>query len=84
MYEADTVITKAISMHAHGSLCPAEMWNVIIQSLDGNEVEASINGLLESTRKLLAAQTFDSNYLNMQPIETRKVVFAWCERNRIR
>lgn len=70
-------------MHDRGLLCRAEMWNIVSDCLDGEEVESKIDDLSESTRRSLASQSLDPSYLNQDPTETRKVIFAWCQRNRV-
>jgi hypothetical protein len=83
MTKSERVIARVITMHDRGLLCPAEMWNLISDSLEGEDVDSQINGFSESTRRLLASRCLDLRYMNHEPFETRKAIFAWCQRNRV-
>jgi hypothetical protein len=79
----ERIVARVLSMHDRGLLCPAEMWNIIADCLDGENVESKINDLSESTRRSLASQTLDPRHLNQDLVETRQAIFVWCQRNRV-
>jgi hypothetical protein len=79
--QTEIVIARALAFKERGTICQAEMWNIISGHLADADVasvkvEALLDRLSEATQRRLAAQCPDPHYLNYDA-EIRSAIFAW-------